>query len=134
MKEQEKENLFRTFSAVIESIIREKRETQKYRDLLEEFEARINLDLQVEEDYYFHLNLVFHDGEVSLNRGELDEYDLKLLSSPEAMMFFANGENSILHMLFKKNRFGERKLRIKKGTTGRNIGKLLKVSKILVLD
>jgi hypothetical protein len=50
------------------------------------------------------------------------------------MMFFSNGENSTLHMMMKKNRFGERKLRFKKGTTGLNLGKLLKLSSLLVLD
>ena len=42
--------------------------------------------------------------------------------------------NGVVHMMTKKNRFGRRKLRFKKGTTGWNIGKLLILSKLLVLD
>ena len=135
MEETEKDNLYQTFQAVINSIVQEKKTMKKYDKLFETFEARVNLGLQMEEDYYFWVNLIIEDGEVSLNRGELeDNYDLILLSAPEDMMFFANGENSTLHMLMKKNRFGERKLRFKKGTTGLNLGKLLKLSKLLVLD
>jgi len=37
-------------------------------------------------------------------------------------------------MMMKKNRFGYKKLRFKGGTTGRNLGILLKLPKILVLD
>jgi hypothetical protein len=38
-------------------------------------------------------------------------------------------------MMMKKNEFDFRKLRFSKGSTGkRNLGKLLKLSKIIVLD
>jgi hypothetical protein len=37
-------------------------------------------------------------------------------------------------MMLTKNRFGNRRLRYKGGTTGRNMGKLLKLPKVLVLD
>jgi hypothetical protein len=37
-------------------------------------------------------------------------------------------------MVMKKNIFGEKKLRFYKGDTGRNLGKLLKLAKILVLE
>lgn len=135
MEEQEKDNLYLTFKAVIDSIIREKKEDPKSKKMLDKFEARVNLGLQIEKDYFFWVNIIIEDGDVSLNRGKLeDKYDLILLAAPEDMMFFSNGENSTMHMMMKKNRFGERKLRFKKGTTGRNIGKLLKLSKLLVLD
>ncbi len=135
MEESEKENLYQTFNAVIQSIIAEKKENPKYRKLFEKFEAKVNLGLQIEKDYYLWLNLIIKDGNVELNKGKLeDDYDLILMSTPEDMMFFSNGENSTLHMLTKKNKFGEKKLRVKKGTTGRNLGKLLKLSKLLVLD
>ncbi|TFF96002.1 MAG: hypothetical protein EU544_01605 [Promethearchaeota archaeon] len=63
-----------------------------------------------------------------------DNYDLAIISVPEDLMFFTNGENSLFHMLFKKNKYGLRKLKIEKGTTGRNIKKLLKIPAILSLD
>lgn len=54
------------------------------------------------------------------------------MADPGDLLYFSNGTNSTVHMVTKKNRFGKRKLKIKKG--GRNLGKLLKISKILVLD
>lgn len=134
MQENEKQNLYETFNAVIESIIKEKKSMEKYEDLLSEFDGRINMGLQIDEDYYFWLNLVGKDGDFKLTRGRVDEYDLEIKAAPEDLMYFSNGENSILHMILKKNQFGERKLRFSKGTTGYNFGLLLKLPKILVLD
>jgi hypothetical protein len=134
MKENEKQNLYETFNAVIESIIKEKKGMEKYETLLNDFDARINMGLQISEDYYFWLNLVGKDGEFELSRGRLDECDLEIKAAPEDLMYFSNGENSVLHMVLKKNQFGDRKLRFSKGTTGYNLGLLLKLPKILVLD
>jgi len=134
MQENEKQNLYETFNAVIESIIEEKRTIDKYENLLDEFDGRVNMGLQVEEDYLFWLHLVGKDGKFSLSRGRLDDFDLEIMAAPEDLMYFSNGENSLFHMLLKKNEFGERKLRFSKGTTGRNFGLLLKLPKILVLD
>jgi len=134
MQENEKQNLYETFNAVIESIIKEKKSMEKYEDLLSEFDGRINMGLQIDDDYHYWLNLVGKDGEFKLSRGRLDEYDLEIKAAPEDLMYFSNGENSILHMILKKNQFGERKLRFSKGTTGYNFGLLLKLPKILVLD
>ncbi|MFX0041281.1 MAG: hypothetical protein ACFE8L_00075 [Candidatus Hodarchaeota archaeon] len=135
MEESEKENLFITFQQVIESIIKDKRKNPKNLKLLNNFEAKINLGLQIEQDFYFWLNLIAKDGDFNLNRGKLDEYDLELMSAPEDLMFFSNGENSTVHMMFKKNRFGYKKLRFSRSSSGkRNLGILLKLSKLLVLD
>jgi len=135
MEESEKENLFITFQQVIESIIKDKRNNPKNVKLLNNFKAKINLGLQIEEDFYFWVNLIANNGHFSLNRGKLDQYDLELMSAPEDLLFFSNGENSTFHMMFKKNRFGYKKLRFSKGSNGkRNLGILLKLSKILVLD
>lgn len=135
MKEEEKENLFITFQQTIESIINDKQKNPKNEKLLNNFNAKINLGLQIDEDYYFWVNLLAKEGNYSLNRGRLEEYDLELMMSPEDMLFFSNGENSILNMMMKKNSFGYRKLRFSKSSNGkRNLGVLLKLSKILVLD
>ena len=135
MKEEEKENLFITFQQTIESIINDKRKNPKNEKLLNNFNAKINLGLQIDEDYYFWVNLLAKEGNYSLNRGRLEEYDLELMMSPEDMLFFSNGENSILNMMMKKNSFGYRKLRFSKSSNGkRNLGVLLKLSKSLVLD
>jgi hypothetical protein len=135
MEDSEKDNLYITFKGVIESIIDEKRKNPKNEKLLNEFKARINLGLQIEEDYIFWLNLIANEGKYSLNRDKLDDYDLELISAPEDMMYFSNGQNSTLNMMLKKNVFGKTKLQFSKGSTGkRNLGLLLKLPKILVLD
>ncbi|MHA1669736.1 MAG: hypothetical protein ACTSV5_04060 [Promethearchaeota archaeon] len=135
MKESEKENLFITFKGVIESIINDKRKNPKNEKVLNKFKARINLGLQIEDNYIFWLNLVADDGNYELNREKRDDYDLELISTPEDMMYFSNGQNSTLNMMLKKNSFGKTKLQFSKGSTGkRNLGMLLKLPKILVLD
>jgi hypothetical protein len=102
---------------------------------LNNFNARVNIGLQIEEDYYFWVNLIANEGNYSLGRGKLDEFDLELRAAPEDLVFFMNGENSVVNMILKKNSFGYRKLRFSKGSSGKhNIGSLLKLSKILVLD
>ncbi|MFW9969707.1 MAG: hypothetical protein ACFFDF_05860 [Candidatus Odinarchaeota archaeon] len=135
MEESEQDNLFITFQQTIESIIKEKQENPKNRKLLDKFNARIIIGLQVEQDYYFWVNLVAKDGNYTLGKGKLNDYDLELRATPEDLVFFVNGENSVLNMIFKKSQFGYKKLRFSKGSTGkRNLGILLKLSKILVLD
>ena len=135
MEESEKENLFITFKGVIESIIDDKRKNPKNVDMIDNFMATINLGLQVEEDFIFWVNLVAKNGSYALNRGKLDEYDLEIVSAPEDMMYFSNGQYSTIHMMLKKNRFGRRKLQFSRGSNGkRNLGLLLKLPKILVLD
>ena len=135
MKEEEKENLFVTFQQTIESIVNYKQKNPKNEKLLKNFKGKINLGLQIEEDFYYWLNLIAEKGNFTLKRGKLEEYDLEVNVAPEDLLFFANGENSILHMLLKKNRFGNRKLRFSKGSSGKNnFGILLKLPKILVLD
>ncbi|MHA2393032.1 MAG: hypothetical protein ACXAEX_13905 [Promethearchaeota archaeon] len=135
MKEEEKENLFITFQITIESIIADKRKNPKNEKQINEFNARINLGLQIDKDIYFWLNLIADKGNYALNKGKIDEYDLEIRVTPEDLLYFSNGENSILNMMMKKNKFGLRKLRFSKGSSGkRNLGMLLKLSKIIVLD
>jgi hypothetical protein len=60
---------------------------------------------------------------------------LLLRVAPEDSMLMHSGENSSIHMMTKKNRFGYKKLRTEKGSDGkRHIGILLKINKVLVLD
>jgi hypothetical protein len=135
MKEEEKDNLFITFQQTIESIIKDKKKNPKNVKLLNNFNASVNLGLQIDENNYLWVNLLADRGNYSLNKGRLEEFDLELMASPEDLLFFSNGENSVLNMMMKKNRFGQRKLRFSKSSDGkRNIGILLKLSKILVLD
>ena len=135
MKESEKENLFITFKGVIESIILDKRNNPKNIKMLNDFQAKLNIGLLMEKDYCFWVNLVAENGNYSLNKGKLEDYDLEIIATPEDLMYFSNGENSTLNMMLKKNRFGKRKLQYDKSSTGkRNLGLLLKLPKVLVLD
>ena len=135
MEDSEKENLYITFKGVIESIILDKRRSPKNLKVLESFEARLNLGLQIEEDFLLWLNLIAANGKYNLEKGKLKEYDLELIATPEDLMYFSNGENSTLNMMLKKNKFGSKKLRYDKSSDGkRNLGLLLKLPKILVLD
>ena len=135
MEESEQENLFITFKGVIESIILDKRNNPKNIKMLDDFHAKLNIGLQTEEDFYLWVNLVAENGNYSLNKDKLEEYDLEIIATPEDLMYFSNGENSTLNMMLKKNKFGERKLQYDKSSKGkRNFGLLLKLPKLLVLD
>ena len=135
MEKLEQENLFITFKGVIESIIEDKRKYPKNRDLIENFKIKLNIGLQVTKDFYLWVNVLAENGVYSVSKGKLIEYDLEVMASPEDMLYFSNGEYSTLHMMLKKNRFGYRKLRFTKSSYGkRNLGLLMKLSKILVLD
>jgi len=135
MKEREKENLFITYQQTIDSIILDKQKNPKNRKLLKEFKAKINIGLHVEEDFCLWVHLLSENGNYDLNRGRLEEYDLEIIATPEDLLYFSNGENSTFNIIVKKNRFGFKKLRFFKGSNGRrNLGLLLKLSKIIVLD
>ncbi len=92
------------------------------------------MGLHVEEDFILWMNLIANGGNYSFNMGILEKYDLEIIADPEDFMYFTNGEYSTMKMMITKNRFGKRKLRYKGGTSGRNMGILLKLPKILVLD
>jgi len=135
MEDSEKENLFITFKGVIESIILDKRKNSKNFKVLDSFQARLNLGLRVEEESYLWVNLIAKNGKYNLERGKLENYDLEIIATPEDLMYFSSGKNSTLNMMLKKNRFGTKKLRYDKSSDGkRNLGLLLKLPKILVLD
>jgi hypothetical protein len=134
MDEAAQETLFLTFKAVIEDVISDKRKKPKNTKTLDDFQARINIGLHVEQDFILWVNLIADQGNYILQKGKLDAYDLELISDPEDMMYFTNRNYSTLKMMVTKNRFGKRRLRYRGGTTGRNLGKLLKLPKVLVLD
>ena len=134
MDEIAQETLFQTFRTTIDDIIIDKKKNPKNLEKIKKFKARINIGLHVEKDFYLWVNLIAENGGFELGKGKLDDYDLELISDPFDMMYFCSGDNSVMNMMFKKNQFGNRKLKFKGGTTGRNLGLLLKLPKILVLD
>ena len=135
MEESEKENLYLTFKGAFASIIEDKLKNPKRVKLINNFQIRFNLGLQIEEDYYFWLNVVAKNGKYTIERGKLEEYDLVVLVDPVDLLYWLNGEYSTIHMTTKKNKFGKMKFRFGKGNTGkRNTRLLLKLPKVLVLD
>lgn len=62
---------------------------------------------------------IANEDKYTLGKEKLDEFDLELRESPEDLVFFINGENSVINMGLKKNRFGYKKLRFSKGSTGK---------------
>ncbi|MFQ5833904.1 MAG: hypothetical protein ACE5H4_14455 [Candidatus Thorarchaeota archaeon] len=134
MDEAAQETLFLTFRAVVKDVIADKRKNPRNTKTLNEFQARINIGLHAEEEFVLWVNLVSGGGEYKLNKGKLDAYDLELIADPEDLMYFTNGKYSTLKMMTTRNRYGKRRLRYRGGTSGRNLGKLLKLPRILVLD
>lgn len=135
MKESEKENLFSNLKNILESIIKDKRKNPKNLKVLNKFKASINLGYQMDKDFYFWCNLIAENGNYTISRGKLDDYDLILKHTPEDALNYHSGNYSTLHMLIKKNEFGFKKLRFEKGSTGnRSIGILLKLPKVFILD
>jgi len=135
MEQVEQDNLFITFKGVIESINMDKRKNPKNIELINNFKVKLNIGLQITNDFYLWVNVIADNGVYTINRARSDDFDLEIMASPEDLLYFSNGEYSILHMILKKNKFGYKKLRFNKSSEGkRNLGILLKLPKILVLD
>jgi hypothetical protein len=135
MEDSEKENLYQTFKGAIKGIIDDKLKNPKNMELINNFKVRLNLGLQIEKDYYFWLHLIAENGNYTLERGKLEEYNLGVLVTPVDLMYWHNGQNSTFHMVTKKNKFGFKKFRFEKSHDGkRNLKILMKLPKVLVLD
>lgn len=129
MDEDDQNNLFGTFEAVIQSAYNEKKDQPAWKDKIAKADIKANLALQVGKDEFFYVHLVIQNGNVQFNKGKLDGRWLELLADPQDLLFFANKTYSILDMVLKKNQYGFPKMRVKNG--GKNIGKLLFVSSFL---
>ncbi len=132
VEEEEKMNLFETFKSVVESAIEERKKVEKWAKKIYKNQLRAQITLQIGEDEYLPLKLILENGNLTFELGNLENYDIELIAEPEDLMWFSNKKYSTLTMLTKKNRYGYKKLRVKKG--GRNIKKLLFLSKLLVFD
>lgn len=113
-------------------MVAEKRQSEKWRPKLEKFDARVNFALRCTEEDVVYVHLIAKDGQFDVAPGKLDDYDLELRATPEDLMFFTNATYSTTAMFTKKNKYGERRLQLKKG--GRHLLTLLKLSKLLVLE
>lgn len=135
MKEAQKNTVLSLFIRSIEAIIEGKRKNPKFIKKMNKLNVKINFGLEIDKDEYIWFHFILKNGNLEIDQGKMEEnYDLAITSVPEDLMFFTNGENSLFHMLFKKNKYGKRKLKIEKGPTGRNLKKLVKLPAILSLD
>ncbi len=64
-------------------------------------------------------------------RGTAPRYDMEFSATPDDLFNFTNRTYSTVSMVLKKNIYGQPRLKIKNG--GRNLRKLLLVSKLLVV-
>ena len=103
MNDTQKDTLFLTMKSVIDSIIADKRENPKNTKRLDSFKGRINIGLHVEEDEILWINLIANGGEYIVARGALEDFDLELISDPVDLMYFCNGQYSVIHMMMKRN-------------------------------
>lgn len=132
MNDEERNNLFETFEAVILSAINEKMGIPKWKKKLEKADIKANITLQVGKEEYFQTYLIIDHGKAEFKKGHLDQFDIELIAAPEDMMWFSNKTYSTVKMVTKKNEWGYTKLRAKKGM--RNIGKLLFISGVLTFS
>ncbi|HMF31273.1 MAG TPA: SCP2 sterol-binding domain-containing protein [Candidatus Lokiarchaeia archaeon] len=132
MDKDDEERFFGTFQSIIESVLAEKRKNKKWENPLKNFNAIVQFRLHISKDDFFYCHLTAKDGNYDLQLGPVDKYDLELAATPEDLMLFTNKTYSTANMIMQKNQWGQKRLQIKKG--GRNIGKLLALSKILVLE
>ncbi|TFF88222.1 MAG: hypothetical protein EU548_09140 [Promethearchaeota archaeon] len=135
MKEAQKNTVLSLFTRSLEAIVERKRKNPNFMKKIKKLNVKLNIGLEIDKDEYIWFHFILNNGKVETDKGRLEEnFDLVIMAVPEDLMFFTNGENSLFHMLFKKNKFGKRKLQIKKGSTGRNLKKLIKIPAILSLD
>ena len=88
MDEIAQETLYQTFRSTINDIIIDKKKNPKNTKKINKFDARINIGLHVEKDFYLWVNLIAENGSFELGKGQIEEYDLELISDPEDMMYF----------------------------------------------
>ncbi len=132
MDKADAERFFETFKSIIDSVVAEKRQKEKWQKKLNSFNATVQFKLRIEKDSYYFCHLLAHGGNYEMKEGPVENFDLELGATPEDLMYFTNKTFSTTDVLFKKNIYGDKKLQVKKG--GRNIGKLLALSKLLVLE
>jgi putative sterol carrier protein len=132
MQKGEENYFFETFQGIIDSVIAEKRQNKKWEKKLNSFNAVVQFKLRITQDTHYSCHLVAKGGNYEMKPGPVDNYDLELAATPDDLMYFTNKTYSTVAMFLKKNKYGETRLKVKKG--GRNLGKLLAVSKLLVLE
>lgn len=132
MDKADEERFFETFKSIIDSVVAEKRQTQKWQKKLNSFKATVQFKLRIDKESYFFCHLLANGGNYEMKPGPAEHFDLELAATPEDLMNFTNRTYSTTAMLLKENVYGEKRLQIKKG--GKHIGKLLSLSELLVLD
>ncbi|HMF31704.1 MAG TPA: hypothetical protein VKK79_09830 [Candidatus Lokiarchaeia archaeon] len=130
-EESNEDRFFQTFEAIINSVVAEKLKLPSWEKKLKKFQAVVQLRFHMEPDSIFVCHLIANKGDFKLVRGPAPAFDLEFAATPDDLYNFTNRTYSTANMILKKNQYGQRRLQIKKG--GRHLGKLLLVSKLLVV-
>jgi ethanolamine utilization microcompartment shell protein EutS len=131
MDEEESANLLNTMQGVIFAAIEDKKIQPKWAAKIAKANIKVNIGLQLEKNTYYDLYFTMTPGEDAVvAKGSLDTFDLALKASPVDLIYFLDGTFGVVHMVTKKNEYGDTKLRIQKGI--RNAMKLLFVKDLLI--
>ncbi len=130
-EETNEDRFFLTFEAIINSVTGDKLKILKWQKKLAKFQAVAQFRFRMEENTYMVCNLLANKGVFKLMKGPAKAFDLEFAATPDDLYNFTNRTYSLLSMFLKKNQYGERRLRIKKG--GRHLGKLLVIWKLLII-
>jgi hypothetical protein len=130
MDAEDRANLFATMEGVIKSTIADKKQDPNWASKIAKANVRVNIGLQMSKTEYYFMHMILSPGkDVVVAEGQLPDYDLELQAAPGDLIFFCNRTFGTVHMVTKKNEFGDTKLRVKKGI--QNVGKLLFVQALL---
>ncbi len=130
-EETNEDRFFLTFEAIINSVVGDKLKIPKWEKKLKNFQAVVQFRFRMELNNYMLCHLVANNGDFKLMKGPAPTFDLELAATPDDLYNFTNRTYSTTSMILKKNVYGERRLRLKKG--GRHLCKLLFLSKALVV-
>lgn len=126
MTEEEKENIIATFKASLDSIFQEKLSKETWRKKIAKFAARVNIAIQVENKDKAYLHVIVDKGTISAEPGKLDDANFELISNFETFFNIASRTANPIKMLLLG------KLKAKNAL--KNLGKLLMVQKLLILE
>ena len=128
MDQDEKNNIIATFKASLDSIFDEKLKQEKWKEKVNNFNAKVNFAVLVGDGNKekIYLSLVSENGEVNLSPGMIDDADFELAATFDVFFNIATGEaNAILALLMGK-------LKVK--NLLKNFKKVLFLQKFLVLE
>ncbi len=129
--ESDLDRFFLTFESIIKSVAGDKMKIPKWEKKLKKIRLVVQFKLWMEPTFYYMCYLKIQWGTILMMKGTAPSYDLEFSATPDDLFNFTNRTYGTVSMVLKKNIYGQPRLKIKKG--GRNVLKLLMVSKLLVV-